>query len=501
MAVKKIQIPSEENIRAVYRQGAEAVVKAFQELSEMVVTLTTRVTELEDQLSKNSSNSGKPPSSDGYEKPAPKSRRKRSGKKSGGQAGHSGHTLEMVAKPDKVEAYPVNCCTHCHTSLKKEKAIRIERRQVFDLPEIHLEVKEHQAEVKRCPKCGQTTTASFPSEVSQPTQYGKKIKSQMAYFHEYQLLPLKRTQETLKDLYDQSVGAGTIVSACKELATKVKPANQAIKKHLTYHELVVCFDETGLRIKGALHWLHVTCTRLLTYYEVHNIVPMPFREKRGKKAMDAIGILPNFTGRAIHDGLPAYFQYPQLQHGLCNEHHSRELDFLEERHPQKWVTELSNLMLEIKAAVDTAKEKSKTKLSPKTLADFSTQYAPLLTQGFKKNPPPKTEVPAKPGRPKQSIAKNLLDRLLDHKEAVLAFMYDFKVPFDNNQAERDTRSGRMKVKQKISGCFRSDHGSETFCAIRGYISTARKNDQPVLDVLHAAFEGHPYIPAFVSLHG
>jgi len=472
------------------------VVLLFQ---QTFLELSERLQQVEDQLAKNSSNSGKPPSSDGYEKPAPKSRRKRSGKKSGGQVGHSGRTLEMVEKPDKVEPHPVNCCVHCQASLKKEKAVKIERRQVFDLPEAHLEVTEHQAEVKVCPQCQQTTTGKFPSEVSQPTQYGKKIKSQMVYFHEYQLLPLKRTQETFKDLYGQSVGEGTIVLACKELALKVKPANEAIKRHLTYNELVECFDETGMRIAGALHWLHVACTRLLTYYEV--------RKKRGKEAMDAIGILPNYTGRAIHDGLKAYFQYPQLQHGLCNEHHSRELDFLEERHPQKWVSELSDLIMEIKAAVDSATEKSKTKLPPhrpdalsgKTLADFSARYDMLLQQGFKKNPPPETEVPARRGRPKQSIAKNLLDRLRDHKEAVLAFMYDFNVPFDNNQAERDIRM--MKVKQKISGCFRSDHGSETFCAIRGYISTARKNDQPVLNVLHAAFENHPYIPAFVSLNG
>jgi len=486
--MNSIRLPSEKEIRIAYESGFSAVVVLMQ---ETFLVLAERIEELEDQIAKNSNNSGKPPSSDGYEKPAPKSRRKRSGKKSGGQEGHPGHTLEMVAKPDKIEPHLVDCCDHCHASLKKEKAVKIERRQVFELPEIHLEVTEHQAEIKVCPKCQQTTTASFPPEVSQPTQYGKKIKSQMAYFHEYQLLPLKRTQETVKDLYGQTVAEGTIVSACKELALKAKPANEAIKAHLTYNEPVECFDETGLRIEGALHWLHVACTRLLTYYEAH--------KKRGKEAMDAIGILPNFTGRAIHDGLKAYFQYPQLQHGLCNEHHSRELDFLEERHPQKWVTELSDLIMKIKAAVDTAKEKSKTKLSPKKLADFSAQYDVLLKQGFKKNPLPKTQVPARRGRPKQSIAKNLLDRLLDHKEAVLAFMYDFNVPFDNNQAERDIRM--MKVKQKISGCFRSDHGPETFCAIRGYISTARKNDQPVLDVLHAAFEDHPYIPAFVSLNG
>ena len=160
---------------------------------------------------------------------------------------------------------------------------------------------------------------------------------------------------------------------------------------------------------------------------------------------------------------------------------------------------MSDLILEMKTAVDTAKEKSKTKLSPKAIANFSAQYDTLLKQGFRKNPPPKVVGPVKRGRPKQSFARNLLDHLSDHKEAVLAFMLDFNVPFDNNQAERDIRM--MKVQQKISGCFRSDYGSENFCAIRGYISTARKNDQLVLSVLSAAFEGRPYIPAFVSLHG
>ena len=486
--MKSVRLPSVEEIKKAYDQGLSAITAL---IHGTFLALVERIEKLEDQLAKNSRNSGKPPSSDGYEKPAPKSSRKRSGKKSGGQVGHPGHTLAMVTKPDKLELQPVNCCVHCHASLKKEKAVKIERRQVFDLPEIRLEVTEHQAEVKLCPKCKRMRTASFPPEVSQPTQYGKQIKSQMAYFHEYQLLPLKRTQETFKDLYGQSVGEGTIVSACQELALNVKPAKEAIKAHLTYSELVDCFDETGLRIESALHWLHVTCTRLLTYYEFH--------KKRGKEAMDAIGILPNFIGRAIHDGLPVYFQYANAQHGLCNQHHLRSFDFLKERHPQKWVSELSDLILKIKATVDKAKEKSKTKLSPKTIADFSTQYEALLKQGFQKNPPPKVEGPVKRGRPKQSFAKNLLDHLSDHKEAVLAFMVDFKVPFDNNQAERDIRM--MKVKQKISGCFRSSPGAENFCAIRGYISTARKNDQPVLDALYAAFEDHPYIPAFVSLKG
>lgn len=484
-----IQIPSEENIRAVYRQGAEAVVKAFQELSEMIVTLTTRVTELEDQLSKNSSNSGKPPSSDGYEKPAPKSRRKRSGKKSGGQAGHKGHTLRAVAKPDAIEVYKVSCCSNCKKSLKRVKAIAVEKRQVFDLPEIRLQATEHQAEIKVCPDCQKQTKAAFPSEVSQPVQYGNRIKAQMSYLHEYQLLSLDRAQETLKDFYGQNIAEGTILSACKELALQVAPVQEAVKEHLTHKTAVAGFDESGARVVGKLNWFHVACTKMLTYYAVH--------AKRGKIAMNEIGILPRFKGRAIHDDLPSYFHY-LIQHGLCNAHHLRSLEFLLERYPQSWVKKLIALLLEIKSAVEKALAKGKTRLPAKRLADFSSRYDALLKQGFKLNPAEaKSAEKARRGRPKQSFAKNLLDRLRDHKEAVLAFMYDFNVPFENNQAERDIRM--LKVRQKISGCFRSRQGAEIFCVIRGYISTARKNKQPVLDVLRSAFSGQPYYPDFIAL--
>lgn len=482
--MQSIYIPSKEEIKTAYKQGVSAIIALF---FKTVFALVARIEELEDQVAKNSSNSGKPPASDGYEKPAPKSRRTRSGKKSGGQVGHPGHTLKAVEKPDQVEVHAVMSCVHCRRALKKEKVLRVEKRQVFDLPEIKMEVTEHQAEVKVCPACQKTTKGQFPLGVSQATQYGKKIKAQMAYFHQYQLLPLKRAQEMFQELYGQSIGAGTILAACEEVAERIEPVNQAIKEHLTYKEQVEHFDETGLRIETVLHWLHVASTDLLTYYGFH--------KKRGKEGMDTIGILPNFSGRAIHDGLPAYHQYPNVKHGLCNAHHLRSLEFLEERHPQKWVTELKELILEMKTAVDQAKQKLKTRLSPKTLEHFSASYDALLRKGLRANPPPKVQEPVKRGRPKQGYARNLLNRLSEHKEAVLAFMVDFKVPFDNNQAERDLRM--MKVRQKISGCFRSTRGAETFCAVRGYISTARKNHQPILHTLHSAFVGHPFIPAFV----
>lgn len=480
-------IPSETDIRAAYQQGVEAVILLFQ---QTFLELSERLQQVEDRLSKNSSNSGKPPSTDGYETPAPKSRRKRSGKKSGGQKGHKGHTLKMVEKPDEIMVHPVESCAHCRKSLKKVEAVGVEKRQVLDLPEVRLVATEHQAEIKICPECDQYTKAVFPTGVMQAVQYGKRIKSQMVYFHEYQLLPLERTSETFHDLYNQDIAEGTILSACQELAEKVAPVQEAVKEHLTYIAKVVRFDESGARVTGKLHWFHVSCNERLTYYAVH--------AKRGKIAMNEIGVLPNFKGRAIHDDLPSYFRYG-CDHGLCNAHHLRSLEFLLERYPQAWVKKLKELLLEIKAAVEKAAAKAKTRLPAKMLDHFSARYDAIVKQGFKQCPSPAEPEgqKRKRGRPKQSFAKNLLDRLHDHKEAVLAFMYDFNVPFENNLAERDIRM--LKVKQKVSGCFRSLHGANIFCIIRGYISTARKNGQRVLEILNSAFCGQPYYPAFTSL--
>ena len=485
--MEPFQLPTDEEIGAAYDQGKTAIVELFH---RTVGQLASRVQALEDRVSKNSRNSGKPPSSDGLGKPAPKSQRKRSGRKSGGQPGHKGHTLKAVAHPDQTQVHDVKQCRHCQASLEQVEVSGIEKRQVVDLPPLKVEVTEHQAEIKRCPQCGEESKASFPEGVTQPVQYGPEIKALAVYLNQYQMIPLERVSETFADVWGHSLAEGTILEAGQSVAERVAPVNEAIKQHLTEEEDVVHFDETGTHINGKLNWFHTASTDKLTCYAVH--------AKRGHQASDAIGILPHLHGRAIHDGWKSYFRYKTLQHGLCNAHHLRELSFLQERYPQDWEGQLIDLLVEIKTCVDNLRD-THLELPKEQLVDFERRYDEIITQGMQANPLPEPvkNQPKKRGRTAKSPPRNLLERLNDHKEAVLAFMYDFKVPFDNNQAERDLRM--MKVKMKVSGSFRSDEGAKTFCAVRSYLSTARKNGQRMLAVLRLAFDGNPYCPPFILI--
>src|SRR5436190_8172102 len=477
---------SQDEILAVYQAGPEAVVALAEQLlsvqatlEQQVARLTARVEELEARLNQDSHNSHKPPSSDGLRKKS-KSLRKRSGKPPGGQPGHPGVTRTLSETPDEIVEHSSSQCAGCGGALANTPALHRERRQVVELPPIQLQVLEHQVLHKVCPTCGVRSAGEFPPEITHPVAYGPRLKALGVYLQAYQLLPFDRTAELFQDLFSGSLALGTLARHQAVCAERLRPIEHAIKHRLS-EEAVVNFDETGSRVAGQTHWLHSASTPWLTFYALH--------PKRGRAALEAIGLLPTFRGTAVHDALAAYLTYPACQHGLCNAHLLRELIAIHEATGQRWAHRLMDLLLTIKAAVAKAQAKGKTHLVPRRQADFEAAYGRLLRQGFRSNPaPPPT---GHRGRPKQSPAKNLLDRLKTYRSAVLAFMYNFAVPFDNNLAERDLRM--MKVRTKISGCFRSPAGAANFCRIRGYISTLRKQDYPVLEALHSVFIGQPYM--------
>jgi transposase len=455
-------------------------------LQQTVAEQAATIQSLQDQLAKNSRNSGQPPSSDGLKKPRTRSLRKKKGRRSGGQKGHKGHTLDMVSQPDHIRVHPVAVCPHCATDLQSVEPNKRERRQVFDVPPVRVQVTEHQAEVKTCPTCGEQVKGEFPVEVTQPVQYGPRLYAQASYLNTYQLIPWARTSELLGDFYGHTPAEAIVPVSNAKVVDQTESSLDAIKEQLIATD-VAHFDESGLRVEGQLNWLHVASTDHLTFYDVHR--------KRGQEGMKAAGILPEFKGRAVHDHWQSYFTFKTCQHALCNAHHLRELQFIVDQYEQAWAQEMMHLLRDIKAEVDTASPQQLS-LPTERLAHFEQRYDELIAQGLEANPPPADPPPRKRGRKKQSPPKNLLDRLQQRKPQVLAFMYDFRVPFDNNLAERDVRM--VKIKQKVSGAFRTHTGAETFCAIRSYISTARKQGQNVIDALHSALLGNPFIPQPVA---
>lgn len=475
-----------EVIRAAYRQGEEAVIALVENLlkaqTEAIEKLESRIKVLEDQASRDSQNSSKPPSGDGFKKRT-QSLRTQSGRKSGGQAGHPGSTLEWVEEPDTVEQHRVESCQGCGACLVEMPIVEWQCRQVHDLVPIQIAVSEHQAEVKQCGCCGQMNPAAFPTEVSNRVQYGSRFRSLMVYLMDYQLLPSARVQAMLSDVCGLHLSEGTLYETRRQCFEALREVEAQIKAGVTA-AAVAHFDETGLRVNAKLLWLHVASTTALTYYFIH--------PKRGRDAIDAMDILPQFEGISVHDGWRSYAAY-HCTHALCNAHHLRELRFLVERYQQEWADQMMTLLVTMKASVAQAQAQDHTQLSASEITQFEQQYRDLIETGLKLNPPNAPSANAR-GRPKQTPARNLLERLDTHQAEVLRFIHDFQVPFDNNQAERDIRM--MKLKQKISGGFRSWEGTQIFCRIRGYLSTLRKQGHHLLEALEQVFLGHPIPPNF-----
>jgi len=442
--------------------------------------------ELRGKLAKNSQNSSQPPSTDGYKTPQPKSLRKPSGKKSGGQKGHTGARLERAETPDQTILHLAINCRGCGHSLKQSPAAGHRSRQVIDLPPLKLEVTEHRVEQKLCPGCGLQNEAAFPAEAKTSVQYGSRIKSLLVYLNQYQLLPYDRTVQLSRDLFSRTISQGTLYAWNTACFENLESTEESIRQAILASS-VVHFDETGIRKQGKLHWLHAASTKQLTFYGLH--------ARRGQEAMLDLGILEHYTGCAVHDHWKSYFLF-SCEHALCNAHHLRELTYLAEQEKQAWAKPMIALLLEAKKASESVPENCLAEDSSE-LASILLRYDALIQAGLDQNIPPLEKNPKKKkrGRLKQSKAKNLLDRLRDFKDQVLAFLVHPKIPFDNNQGERDIRMA--KLKQKISGCFRGPSGGEIFSRIRGYVSTLRKNDLNILEGIESSFEQSPILPAIV----
>jgi len=458
--VRELERLREENaaLRAVVAQQAA-----------LIEQLLRRVQELEARLAKDSHNSSKPPSSDGMRKP--KSLRKAGERPPGGQPGHRGSTLKRVADPTLVVEHSLPpTCDACGRPLAGE--VTSEARQVFDLPPVRLEVTEHRTLEARC-ACGKVHRSVFPAEVVAPVQYGVHIKALAVYLTEHHMLPLERTARLLGDCYDVPISAATVMTMIREAEERLVPTATRIGEALAQAP-VAGADETGLRVAGKLHWLHTTVTEALTWMGLH--------ARRGKQAFAAFGILTDFAGTLVHDGWAPYRDL-SCEHALCNAHHLRELTFVHEVCGQPWAGRLIDCLTEANRRVLSSPDRG---LPQEDIEGIRRQYEAILSEGEAVNPPAPPS--GKRGRTRQSFPVNLLRRLRDHADDVLRFTRDPRVPFSNNLAEQAIRM--PKVKQKVSGCFRTREGAAAFCTIRSYLATLQKQGFDLLQSLVLSFQGN-----------
>jgi transposase len=453
------------------------------EQAQLIEQLHQRIAALEARLAKDSHNSSKPPSSDPpFRKPPPRSQRKASGRKPGGQKGHQGATRTLVDNPDHHVVIPLKgtCdCGRCHSQIPVQ--LLPERRQVVELV-IRSEVTEYRTVAGTC-ACGRMHRSDFPKDISAPLQYGPGVSAFAVYMTQYQLLPFERTATMLDELAGIAISPGTLYNAIETAAERLQTPVAAIREAVVAAPIAHA-DETGLRVGGDLQWLHVLSNASLTAYFAH--------PKRGAQALEAFGLLARFGGVLVHDHWRAYALFDCL-HAFCNAHHLRELIAIAETIPsqQLWAEAMIALLCEANTLTIEARAAGFAALPGPMVLDIQTRFEAILELAKARNPARKPP-PGTRKRVRQSPAYNLIKRLGDNREAVLRFVTDLRVPFDNNLAERDIRM--PKLKQKVSGCFRSDQGVAHFAIIRSYLSTLRKQSADLFKSLVLTFQGRPPMP-------
>ena len=443
--------------------------------------LIARVTELETRLAKNSRNSNKPPGTEGLSKPPPKSSRPVSGRKRGGQPGHKGTTLERTETPDEIVIHPLPAtCDACGTPLDQaEVTVLKDRRQVFDIPVPTFTVTEHRIVQGRC-TCGVVVRGTFPPGVIGPTQYGAGVTALAAHLTQHHMMPVERTAGLISDLYRLPISTATVMGMIMTTAEVVAATVVRIGQGIT-QAVAAGADETGLRVAGKLHWLHTLATTISTWMGVH--------PKRGREAIDEFDLIPRFGGILGHDGWMPYRHYADCQHSLCNAHHVRELRAIAELGNNAWAQQMIDLLYRANDEVNAAAER---RLSQERIDALRTEYRTLLTTGEVLNPSAPSS--GRRGRTRQSDATNLLARLRLYENDVLRFTFNPDAPFTNNIAEQAIRM--CKVKQKVSGCFRTLNGAAAFCTIRSYLATLHKQKFNLYHSLVQALQGNVPQPSF-----
>ncbi len=475
----------EENYQEIISALQEEIRVLKEELAQTRELLKEKdavIAELKEQLRKNSQNSSKPPSSDGYRKLRPVSNREKTGRKAGAQAGHQGHGFK-IPKPDVIEDVahlPEECagCPHFGTC---PKVATSSVRNEIDV-EIKTVWKRHYTESYACAKeAGKVVSGSFPEGIKSSMQYGAGVKALAATLNTEGMMSVQRVHDFLSAALDLPVCAGTVSAMVKELAVRVGGTVQAVVQALM-ESPVNNADETGFRVEGSLSWLHSVCNADFTYLAV--------QKKRGEEGMRAIGFLPAYHGVVVSDCLGAYWKFDNLSHALCNAHILRELKGIHESDPkQAWAENMRSLLREMVHARNEAVRADASALPPETVRAFRTRYDVILEQAAAKNPVPVRQ-PGQRGRVKRGKVRCLIDRLTAHRDEALLFLEDFRVPFTNNRAEQSLRMA--KVKGKVSGCMRTVAGADDFAAIMSFIGSVKKHGINVFSAVKKAFLGNAY---------
>jgi transposase len=449
------------------------------ELQALVAQLRAQVADLAARVKQNSKNSSKPPSSDGLGKPAPKSLRKRTGRRPGRPKGQPGATMELTGHPDHVIRHEPPACRTCGTGLAGARQTGAERRQVTEIPPVKAEVTEHQMIERECPCCGERTRADAPDGVSAPVQYGPRSAALGTYLWHGQFLSKDRACAALGEMFGCAPSPGALAAQARKIAALVSPAITAIIGALAAAD-VAHFDETGFRVAGKLAWVHSASAGKFVLVTVH--------PKRGKEAMDDAGVLLAFTGIACHDAWKPYDSYDGVAgHALCGAHLLRELIAVTETGTADdviWAQQAIDALLELNKAAGTARDAGRGAIDPEILDKQSRWYREAADAGTALNAARRSKLQKK----RHALATRMRGRADDY----LRFAHDLRVPFSNNRAEQDIRMSKLRI--KVSGCMRSMAGAEVFCAIRSYLATAARHGIGALDALTRAAQGDPWIP-------